>query len=312
MKIVILGGAGFLGRNLASHFKKNKADVLVLDRPGVDVSYLDQKQIPCAGCDFATAAGIEQYIDEGDCVIHLVSTSYPTTSNADVAKDAEDNIIPTLRLLDVCVKKKAARVIYASSGGQVYGIPQYVPIDESHPTNPRSAYGVHKLAIEKYLALYTELYGLSTIALRISNPFGYGQQPFRGQGVVPTFIASVYKGIPVEVWGDGESVRDYIDVEDMALAFEKAVSYTGTHKVFNIGSGCGVSVNEILRTVEEVTGITAVVNRKEAAVEDVRQNILSCKLAEEELGWKSTTTLKQGIEKLCKCWDEATKSFREV
>lgn len=309
MRVVVIGGSGFIGTNVAIQLKREGHEVVVLDRIPAADRVFEQNQIAFAEGDYISGKNIRETVQEGDCVIHLVSTSQPNQSNRNILKDAEDNLLPSLRLFDICVERKAAKLIYASSGGQVYGIPVYTPIDEQHPTDPQSAYGIHKLAVEKYLQLYARLYGLGVQILRISNPYGPGQQPFRGQGVIATFIASAYLKQEVEIWGSGKAVRDYIYIDDLVAAFGRAVAYQGAEQVFNIGSGAGTSVLDILTCVEQVTGITIPKRYMDAKSSDVNTNILNCKKAAQELSWQPVVGLKEGIRRMTDHWSPDTSRF---
>lgn len=309
MRVVVIGGSGFIGTNVAIKLKTEGHEVVVLDRVPAVGHVFEQNQIAFVEGDYISGRNISETVQEGDCVIHLVSTSQPNQSNRNILEDAENNLLPSLRLFDICVERKVSRLIYASSGGQVYGIPAYTPIDEQHPTNPQSAYGIHKLAVEKYLQLYARLYGIDVRILRISNPYGPGQQPFRGQGVVATFIASAYLKREVEIWGSGEAVRDYIYIDDLAAAFGRAVAYQGPEQVFNIGSGAGTSVLDILNCVEQVTGIAISKRYMDAKSSDVNTNVLDCQKAAKELRWQPTVGLKDGVRRMTEHWSSETNSF---
>lgn len=309
MRVIIIGGSGFIGTNVAIALKRKEYDVLVLDRLDKANDILEEFNIPYKQCDYVNGIGFDDVFQEGDCVIHLVSTSLPNSSNEDVYKDATENVLPAINLMNLCVKAGVEKIIYSSSGGQVYGIPKNVPIVEGHILEPQSAYGIHKLAVEKYLQLYSKLYGIKTNILRVSNPYGAGQQPFRGQGVISTFLASALLGRNVEIWGDGTAIRDYIYIDDLADAFVKAVEYDGEKQVFNIGSGIGVSVNDIFEEIESVTQKHIHKNYIDAKSADVHANVLDCSKAERILGWKAKTTLYDGLKKMEECWDEDKQQF---
>ena len=293
MKVVIVGGAGFLGTNLALSLTKKEYKVLAIDLQTNE--RLKQADIPFVTCDLQDTETLEKSIDKDDVVVHFAGSAIPNASSQSAYEDAATHILPSIGLLDVCVKKQAARVIYASSGGQVYGVPQYTPIDEDHPTDPQTAYGIHKLAVEEYMQLYQRMYGLRTIILRFSNPYGPGQRPYRGQGIVATFLASAREGRPVEIWGDGNSVRDYIYIDDLTEAVEAAIRYDGRTSVFNIGSGTGTTVHEIAEAIERATGTTLAKTCIPSKPADVGINILNCNRAEQELSWKASISLADGI-----------------
>ena len=141
--------------------------------------------------------------------MHLASSSLPQSSNLNPQDDILTNLIGSLNVIDACISNKVKKLIYISSGGTIYGNPLYVPIDESHPTNPSCSYGINKLATEKYLNLNAQLNGLNYVSLRLANPYGERQRLDTGQGVVPVFLRKAIHSEPLEVWGDGTVVRDF-------------------------------------------------------------------------------------------------------
>jgi UDP-glucose 4-epimerase len=172
--------------------------------------------------DLVNQEDLEAAIQGCDIIYHLVSTTLPKSSNDNPAYDIETNVIGTLHLLDLARKKMGKKVIFISSGGTVYGVPGEVPIKESYPTNPLCSYGIVKLTIEKYLALYHQLYGLDYCVIRPSNPFGERQRVTGAQGAVAVFLHKALRDEPIEIWGDGTVVRDFIYVGDLTAALVKA------------------------------------------------------------------------------------------
>jgi UDP-glucose 4-epimerase len=207
----------------------------------------------------------------------------------------QSNVIATLQLLDAMVEKKVGRIVFISSGGTVYGAPKYIPIDEKHPTDPEVSYGITKLAIEKYLHLYSHLHGIKQVSLRVANPYGERQRVETAQGAVGVFIHNVLKGTPIEIWGDGNVQRDFLHVSDVAEAFAKAVTYTGETSVFNISSGIGTSLNSLMSMIEEVSGAPVARNYKPGRSFDVPVSVLCNKLAQDDLGWSPRISMKDGI-----------------
>jgi UDP-glucose 4-epimerase len=222
----------------------------------------------------------------------------PQNSNANPAYDIETNVIGTVRLLTEAVRAGVKKVVFISSGGTVYGIPRYVPIDEYHPTAPISSYGITKLMIEKYLALFERLHGLPYIVLRASNPFGERQRVQASQGVVTVFMGKVLRGEVVEIWGDGSVVRDYLYIGDLIAAFLAAARYEGPERIFNIGSGVGLSINQALDAIEQATGCKARRRYLEARVFDVPSNVLASDRAKTCLGWAPQTSFMDGLARL--------------
>ena len=189
-----------------------------------------------------------------DTVFHLINTTLPKTSNDDPAFDVQSNVIETLFLLEQCVARKVKKIVFISSGGTVYGKPEKLPIAEDSPTNPECSYGIIKLTIEKYLALYHLLHGLDYVIVRPSNPFGERQNPNGIQGGIFEFQGKLAKGEPIEIWGDGEVVRDYVFIDDLVEGISKAATVGTSSRIFNLGSGKGYSLNDILKRIYKVTG----------------------------------------------------------
>jgi UDP-glucose 4-epimerase len=189
------------------------------------------------------------------------------------------------------------RLTFVSSGGAVYGVPNTLPIGEGHSTNPVSAYGTVKLAIEKFLHVYNLEFGLDYRILRLSNPYGPHQVNAAGQGLVPTIIERAIRKEPLTVWGDGSNVRDYLFVEDAVSAITKSLGDTSEHKIFNIGSGKGTSILDLVHEVEELLGESIEVNFEAKRFSDAPSNVLDVSLAKEVLGWTPQTALKDGLSK---------------
>lgn len=242
-------------------------------------------------------------------MVHLAATSIPVNSGKDITGDILHNVIPSVRLFEVCAEKGVDRLIYASSGGTIYGVPTYTPIDESHPLNPNSVYGMNKLSIENYLRYFSDKYQFKSIALRISNPYGPRQVPFRGQGVISTFLASVLLNQPIHVWGDGTAIRDYLYIDDLASAFESAIRYSGPYRIFNIGSGIGYSINQIIENIEDLTHASPQILYEQESDVEVHANILNNSLAKSELNWLPQTPLQDGLAKTLAAWNPADTCF---
>ena len=278
---LVLGGAGFIGSHLVDGLKAAGHRVSVFDRPH---EFLDPKDLE------SSLAGAE-------LVFHLISTTVPKNSNENPALDIESNIAGTARLLELLRKHPPRRLVFISSGGTVYGVPRATPIRESHPTDPISSYGIHKLAIEKYLHMNHALYGLDYRVLRVANAYGERQRTDKAQGAVATFLERILRGQPIQIWGDGTVVRDYVYVGDIAQSFLRVMEYQGPERIFNIGSGHGVSLNELVDAVATVIGRRPAVEYTAARRFDVPVNVLDIALAREKLGWKPQIPLAEGLRR---------------
>jgi len=299
-RCLVLGGRGFIGSHLVDALLDRGYIVRCFDRPHVTPLGNPHSANPyftlCEG-DFASEADVAEALEGCDICYHLVSTTLPKSSNADPVFDVETNVLGTVRLLTHAVKSGLKKVVFVSSGGTVYGVPAQVPIPESHPTDPVCSYGISKLAIEKYLKLFYHLHGLDYTILRIANPFGEGQRTQASQGAVAVFLGNVLCGKPVEIWGDGSVVRDYIHIADVVDALLLAIEETKGEHVFNIGAGCGHSLNEVLDAIEKITGCVAIRQYLPKRTFDVPVNVLCIERAMKKLGWSPKVDFEKGVER---------------
>jgi UDP-glucose 4-epimerase len=297
VKIVIFGGGGFIGSAIVDRLLLDGQELRVFERPRVSFyrEFGSHESVEWLSGDILSEHDLSAALDGMEIVLHLVSTTLPKTSNDDVIYDVQSNLVGTLKMLELMRKHGVRRIIFISSGGTIYGSPEYLPIDERHPTNPYVSYGVTKLAIEKYLLMFRRLYGIEAGILRVSNPFGERQRVETAQGAVAAFLRCAILGQPIEIWGDGSVTRDYLYVGDVAEAFARAVAYSGDKSVFNIGSGIGTSVNELVSLIEEVLGRSIDRSYLPGRPFDVPVSILSNSLAREELEWRPKVSLREGI-----------------
>jgi UDP-glucose 4-epimerase len=294
MKVAILGASSFIGMHVAKNILSSGAKVS---------SFVREKVVDSVGdlgdqieFDFRNLSSFSTLIPEFDVVIHLVSSSNPASSGLDPEGDVENNLIGSIRLLRILRANPSVKLIFASSGGAVYGNPVSVPIRETHPTDPVSPYGVSKLAIEKHLYISRLEHGLDYRILRLSNPFGPGQVNKKGQGLIPTVIDKAISGESLTVWGNGSNTRDYVYIEDVVDAFMKAIEYSGKIRTFNIGSGIGSSTLDIVSEVSELTNKEIKVDFSPSRATDPPSNVLDVGLAKSELNWEAKTSLGDGIQ----------------
>jgi len=294
---LVLGGAGFIGSHLAEALLQTGHRVRVFDRPHVDrLSWFSPSRgFETFTGDFLNPQALATALRGAEVVFHLVSTTLPKTSNDNPLYDVETNVLGTLRLLELCRDHEVRRIVFVSSGGTVYGTPRSIPIEESHPTQPACSYGIHKLTVEKYLDLTRMLYGLDYCVLRPSNVYGPGQRLDIAQGAVGVFLHHALQDTPIEIWGDGSVIRDYVYVTDAVAALLKAMTFEGEQKIFNVGSGVGVSLNDLIGYIEGLVGHRVKVEHKAARSLDVPVNVLDCSLARRHLGWSASTPLALGL-----------------
>lgn len=294
MNSLIVGGCGFIGSHLAERLLDRGNAVKVYDRSPNRFHGAPRRAEYIEG-ELGNHGLIREAVEDMEVVFHLVSTTLPKTSNDDPIYDVRSNLVDTIQLFEACVEAGVRKVVFSSSGGTVYGSPQTLPIDEDHPTNPISSYGIVKLAIEKYLGLFHHLYGLDYTALRISNPYGPYQDPAGQQGAISVFLNRIRTDQPITIWGDGGVVRDYLYISDLVDAMEIAAATETESKIFNIGHGHGASLNELLEMISTVVEEQAVIEYLPGRPLDVPVSVLGIDRASTELGWGPRTDLPEGI-----------------
>lgn len=297
MRIVLLGGSGFIGRHFAS-FCQPEAEVVVVSRH----SPLDADRLRCVRYvqgDCTSQGFLRQVIQPGDNVVYLAYNSVPKTSFEDPLRDIQENLPLAISLLTVLRDVSVKRLLYVSSGGTVYGPSETnVPIVEDHPTNPISPYGITKLAVEKYCRMYACLFGIPLVIARPSNPYGPGQVPYRGQGFIATAVAKILQGEEIPVFGANGTVRDYLYIEDLCSAMKVLLDDdSAPGAIFNIGSGIGINNLEVLKSVARAAAIPmSEIKMKFLPVRhfDVAYNVLDSRRLE-AIGWRRATSLDQGL-----------------
>ncbi|CAM4027760.1 NAD-dependent epimerase/dehydratase family protein [Paracoccus yeei] len=292
-RTLVIGGCGFIGSHIVDKLLERGHLVRVLDmRPELyRLPLLGVEYVMGSFCDEAT---LEAALQDVDSVVHTASTTVPSTANLDPIHDIGTNLISTVRLLQVMREKSIKRLVFLSSGGTVYGIPQADMVTEDHPQNPISSYGIVKLAIERYLHMEQHLHGLEYVALRASNPYGPRQGQLGLQGIIGNYLWKVSKGEQIEVWGDGSIIRDFIHVQDLAelAALTVKAPICG---FFNAGSGQGTSVNQIVSLTAKVTGQNLQPIYKPGRGFDVPRIILDITRIRQATDWSPVITLEEGF-----------------
>lgn len=293
MRTVVLGGCGFIGSHVVDALRAGGHEVTVFDRAMEHY----RKPVPSVDYilgDFADKMALAEALNRQDAVFHLISTTFPGTANLDPKADVTGNLIGTLNLLEMMNSLGIRRLIYLSSGGTVYGPAPDHPISENYPLNPINSYGIVKVAIERYLEMHRHSHGLRPLSIRAANPYGPRQGHYGVQGVVATFMRRVRDGQPVEIWGDGTVVRDYIHVADLAALCVVAAK-SELQGAVNAGSGQGHSLLELLRVLSDVSGKRIVPGFKPGRQIDVPYSVLDIAKAHETLGWQPETDFQTGI-----------------
>lgn len=293
MKALVLGGNGFIGSHLVDVLLRHGHNVRVYDRG------FEYFRKPLSTVDYRIGAfndllTLEEALVDIDIVYHLISTTVPSSSNLDPLGDIDGNLINTVRLLQLMVSKRITRIVYLSSGGTVYGVPEILPIPEKHLLRPICSYGVVKVAIENYLFMFQSLHGIRPIVLRASNPYGERQTHTGVQGVIGTFLTKALNHEKIEIWGDGSVVRDFIYVSDLAelCVIAGDSNFVG---IYNAGSGIGHSILDIIKSISII--INSAVNHEfnVGRSYDVPRVVLDIWKAQHELKWSPKIDLHDGL-----------------
>lgn len=299
---VVLGGGGFLGINLCRRLIASGHQVRAFGRRGLFPGALAGVDIRHG--DFSNRDAVADALRGVETAFHLIHSTVPHSANLDIARDVRENLLQSISFLDLARDAGVKRIVFLSSGGTIYGRQLQIPSTEAASTDPITAYGISKLAIEKYLALYRELYDLDYRILRVANPFGPFQIATKKQGLIAETISRALSRRTVEVWGDGSVVRDFVYVDDVTEALEMAGSHMGQDRLFNIGSGSGRSVREVLVAIEQAVGLKLDVTWMPGRHVDIPVSILAVKRARESLGWVPKTTFESGIASTVAWWKD--------
>jgi UDP-glucose 4-epimerase len=299
-----------MGMHLCEALLARGYPVRVFERPVVESLAAERAKGPIewAYGDFANRTDVAAAVAGCDIIFHLISTTLPKNSNDNPLYDVETNLGGTLGMLEAARAAGASRIIFVSSGGTVYGVPKEIPISEAHPTDPICSYGITKLAIEKYLHLYHRLHGLDYLVLRIANPYGEGQRPDAAQGAVAVFLNRAIKGQAIEIWGDGNVVRDYLYIGDVVEALIRSIDYRGDRRIMNLGSSRGHSVNELLKDIEDLIGRRIERIYSAARPFDVPINVLDSTKARDLLGWEPRVSLREGLARTLRWLERPSQS----
>ncbi len=297
MKILITGGAGFIGSNVADRYLELGHEVVIVD----NLITGKPENVPSSAefyemdiCDQNLA---DLFVKEKpDVVNHHAAQMDVRKSVDDPVYDATVNVLGTLNLLQNCVQHNVKRFIFASTGGAIYGEQDYFPADEQHPLRPLSPYGITKLTAEKYLYFYNQTYNLTYTVLRYANVYGPRQNPHGEAGVVAIFSERILGGGQPVINGEGLQTRDYVFVEDVVKANKLALD-KGDNTIYNIGTGIETDVNELFRKIVKYTGKDVPEKHGPAKAGEQMRSVLDSSLIEKELGWKPTVQVEEGLEK---------------
>lgn len=312
-KVLITGGAGFIGSHIVNRLLKNGWEVTVLDNlftgkiENIE-AHLNSTAFRLAESDVRNYRILKQYFDNVDCVIHLAAITSVPFSMKQPSLAHEVNVIGTSNVLKTCIECGVKRIVHMSSSA-VYGEPNYLPIDEGHPTSPISPLAASKLTAESHCKDFYESHGLETIVLRLFNAYGIRQDAGDEGGVVANFVDRVRRGLPLVVYGNGTQTRDFVHVNDVVEATLLALeTKDATGEIFNIGYGTCTTISNLTRLIQELAGSDLQIMFKDDRPGDIKRSHANIEKARQTLGYNPRIALREGLKLLL---EEDLKSRKE-
>jgi UDP-glucose 4-epimerase len=296
MKIVVTGGAGFIGSHVVDAYVAAGHDVIVVDdlHSGKRENVNRAARLIEMDINDPDLPGLFQ-AERPDVVNHHAANASVGVSLRQPLFDARQNVLGTLSVLEAARQAGVGKFIYISSGGAMYGDPRYLPIDEEHPSSPISPYALSKVTGERYVRLYGAERGLRWTSLRYANVYGPRQDPLGEAGVIAIFCQNLADRVAPEIHWDGEQTRDFVYVADCARANLLAL-HAGHGQAYNVGTGTGTSINALFHTLLEIAGQDLAPRRGARRPSDVRHSCLDCAKIERDLGWRAQIGLREGLQ----------------
>ncbi|RLP75988.1 NAD-dependent epimerase/dehydratase family protein [Mycetocola tolaasinivorans] len=294
-RALVVGANGFIGSHLVDALALAGHDVTAFDRFSSQAPTFTQPGVRVFRGEFLSRSDLEEAAAGQDLVFHFLSTTTPATAESDPTLDIRTNIAQTVELLESCVSAGVGHFYFASTGGAIYGAQGKALYGESDRALPISPYGIGKLAIENYLNYFQTRHGLDSTALRISNPYGTRQHPNRRQGLIPIALRNIARGESVVQLGDGSMVRDYVYVSDLVAMIVAFIGRETEHSLYNLGSGQGYSVSEILAALARVTGEDFSIEERPKPATFVDSVVLDTSRLRAEFGEPALTSLDVGV-----------------
>jgi len=297
MKILVTGGAGFIGSHVVDHYVQHGHEVVVVDNlsTGYAANVHPRARLHQVDVRSAQLADIFER-ERPDVVNHHAAQMNVRRSVAEPMFDAEVNVLGSLNVIECAKRFSVKHFVYISTGGAIYGEPEYLPCDEMHPVNPLSQYGASKHSVEHYLYIYHVNYGLDYTVLRYPNVYGPRQDPRGEAGVVAIFTGQMLADEQVVINGDGDQTRDFVFVEDCARANLLALTRANGSGIYNLGSGRGTSVNEIFDDLRRITGYRRKPVHGPALVGEARTIYLDAAKARRQFEWTPTISMTDGLQ----------------
>ncbi|WP_353815367.1 NAD-dependent epimerase/dehydratase family protein [Agromyces sp. SYSU T00266] len=299
-RVAVIGANGFIGSHLVDALAEAGHEVTAFDRFSMGHATFTTDRARILQGEFLSRADLDAAVAGQDYVFHFLSTTSPATAESDPTLDIRTNVAQTVELLESCAAAGVARMYFASTGGAIYGDQGKQEYSETDRALPVSPYAIGKLAIEHYLRYFKARHGLASTSLRISNPYGTRQHPGRKQGLIPIALRQIVLGEPVVRLGDGSMVRDYIYVEDLVRSIVPIVGLETEFDLYNIGSGAGYSVTEVLETLARVADRPVRIVEREVPPTFVQRVILDTTRFRSEFGIPQLTSLEEGARRTLK------------
>ena len=304
MDILVTGGAGFIGSHVVDQCVQEGHRVSVID----DLSTGSRKNLPREAAFYkldVRSTRVKRVLEKErpTVIVHMAAQMNVRKSTEDPAFDADVNVLGTINLLELAVTHGTRKIIFASSGGAVYGEQRVFPASESHPTQPMSPYGISKLAGEYYLEYYHRVAGMGYAALRLANIYGPRQNPEGEAGVVAIFSQHMLKGEQVRINGNGLQTRDFVHVFDVVGAV-RAVMDPHVQGIFNVGTGVETNVNTIFDQVRHLTNSPCPEIYGQAKKGEIRRSVLDASKLHDETGWTPTMSLAEGLAETVKFFQQ--------
>lgn len=306
MTSLIVGGGGFIGAHVTDQLCKSGRDVLVIGRSAEPRSSLPTTA-RYMSVDYGNHLELRNVLEGVEEIVHLAYATVPKTSFEDPVFDVLSNLPPTVQLFQEAISARVSKVVLVSSGGTVYGVAESIPITEAHPTRPISPYGISKLAIEKFAAMFHATADLPVVVVRPANAYGEGQRPHGGQGFIAVAVRAILEGSQIDIFGPEGTTRDYVDASDVATGIVSALERGVVGETYNIGTGIGRTNAEVLSVLEPLAsraGFQIKARTLPRRVYDVPANVLDSRRLNAVAGWQPRVDFDSGVERV---WERALR-----
>ena len=309
MKVLVTGGAGFIGSHIVDRLLNEGYEVVIIDDLSSGVEKNINKNAKFYRLDIKNPNLESVFKNERpDYINHLAAQKDVRVSVSDPVYDAGINVLGTINILQNCVKYGVKKIVFASTGGAIYGEQDFFPAPETHPARPISPYGITKLCAEHYMFYYKAIHGLDYASLRYSNVYGPRQDPHGEAGVVAIFIQKMLNGSQPVINGDGGQTRDFVYVEDVANASILAIRSKTSDSIFNIGTGVETSINRVFNYLRDIIDPSIDEIHGPSKQGEQRRSVIECSKAKNILHWEPKVSLANGLKKTCEYFKETSPS----